>query len=515
MVNNYYTLRAVVREIQENLTKEARIEQVYSFRKSELRIRLSNQTTIVALLKPITGALLLSRNVERLPRKNVVSFFESIAGDRVSQITLADFDRTVIISLDNGEIRLQFFGSPNAVLVRENKIISSFKRLAAEKWVERTKPASPQDLLGKRLTKELEYRQQAGVPNDLLDELSNAKGGWVYGEGSSVLFSMVRLLSVEQDGMAEPQRFESTSDALRFVLGSRHHGTISDDSRKDLTDVVTRLIDRSRVVLRQIEAASSQAGRASEYLSIAQSILGVLPDHPDHADSIELDIGEVQKTIPLVPELTLVQNAERYFDLARKAKTRRSELVKRFEDLKKELDSLSSIAEQLRLANTDDEIEKLRRTIDRLAGGSSLHEPRAEAANDDPLARFRQFIVAGGLRLLIGKNAAQNDDLTLHVAKKDDIWLHARGVKGSHGVLQRKTKDKPVPKEAIEEAAAITAYFSDAKTQSIAPVSYAEKKYVRKPRGAAVGAVKMEREEVIMVRPGLPQENKKTKQKSN
>jgi predicted ribosome quality control (RQC) complex YloA/Tae2 family protein len=93
----------------------------------------------------------------------------------------------------------------------------------------------------------------------------------------------------------------------------------------------------------------------------------------------------------------------------------------------------------------------------------------------------------------------------MHVAKKEDLWFHARHVPGSHVVLQTNNA-KQIPKEAIEQTAEIAAYFSDAKTQKHAPVAYTKKKFVRKPRGAAPGAVLLEKEEVVIVTPRIPEE---------
>jgi predicted ribosome quality control (RQC) complex YloA/Tae2 family protein len=76
-------------------------------------------------------------------------------------------------------------------------------------------------------------------------------------------------------------------------------------------------------------------------------------------------------------------------------------------------------------------------------------------------------------------------------------------VSGSHAVLKGVTGTKP-PKPVLEAAAAITAYYSGARNASYVPVVYTQRKYVRKPKGAAVGAVVLEREDVVMVKPALP-----------
>jgi predicted ribosome quality control (RQC) complex YloA/Tae2 family protein len=107
-----------------------------------------------------------------------------------------------------------------------------------------------------------------------------------------------------------------------------------------------------------------------------------------------------------------------------------------------------------------------------------------------------------GYQIWIGKNAVNNDLLTLKYAHKDDMWLHAKDVSGSHVVVKNQS-GKTFPKEVIERAAELAAYNSKRKTESLCPVAYTLKKYVRKRKGDPAGAVIVEREEVIMVTPRL------------
>lgn len=88
-------------------------------------------------------------------------------------------------------------------------------------------------------------------------------------------------------------------------------------------------------------------------------------------------------------------------------------------------------------------------------------------------------------------------------ARQQDWWMHVRGASGSHAVL-RGVKGDRIPKSILEKAAAITAYYSQARNASYVPVIYTQRKYVRKPKGANVGAVVVDREQTVMVRPALP-----------
>lgn len=108
-----------------------------------------------------------------------------------------------------------------------------------------------------------------------------------------------------------------------------------------------------------------------------------------------------------------------------------------------------------------------------------------------------------GYEIRVGKNAKANDEI-LRLAHKDDLWLHARDVTGSH-VIIRQRKGQVVPAPVKERAAQLAAFFSKAKTESLVPVMVTERKYVRKVKGTAAGQVKVEREKTLLVQPvGLP-----------
>ena len=105
-----------------------------------------------------------------------------------------------------------------------------------------------------------------------------------------------------------------------------------------------------------------------------------------------------------------------------------------------------------------------------------------------------------GFKIWVGKNAVSNDKLTQHYAFKEDLWLHAKDVAGSH-VLIKYQAGKPFPKGVIERAAELAAHFSKRKNESLCPVTVTPKKFVRKRKGDPSGAVVVERENVIMVTP--------------
>ncbi|HET8864798.1 MAG TPA: NFACT RNA binding domain-containing protein, partial [Gracilimonas sp.] len=121
---------------------------------------------------------------------------------------------------------------------------------------------------------------------------------------------------------------------------------------------------------------------------------------------------------------------------------------------------------------------------------------------DDEQLPFHTFEIQG-YPVWIGKNAKSNDVL-VQKAHKEDVWMHARKVAGSHLVIRMGNDKGMPPKNVLLEAASYAAYNSKARGSNLAPVIITKKKYVRKPKGSVPGAVLVDKEEVEMVTPKKP-----------
>ncbi|WP_433927277.1 NFACT RNA binding domain-containing protein [Sorangium cellulosum] len=123
----------------------------------------------------------------------------------------------------------------------------------------------------------------------------------------------------------------------------------------------------------------------------------------------------------------------------------------------------------------------------------------ARAGRAAPRLPFHAYRSASGAAILVGRGAEDNDALTTKHARPHDLWLHAKGVTGSH-VIVPLPKGASCPADALVDAATLAAHFSDARGEAVCEVSYVQRRYVRKPRGSAPGAVTYDREKVIAVR---------------
>ncbi len=248
--------------------------------------------------------------------------------------------------------------------------------------------------------------------------------------------------------------------------------------------------DKKRLLSQQLntEKSLSKHEKQSKYDEIANIIMANLHAIQTGLGKAELfDFYRNQNiVIKLKKDLNPQQNAAEYY---RKSKNQNIEidlLYKRLEDI------------QQKLNDTDKQIEKV------LAATSS--KDLKEGKNNLPIDKatelpFKNFSFEG-FTILVGKNAENNDKLTLKFANKNDMWLHAKDVTGSHVVI-RYRQGKSFTKPLITYAAQLAAYYSKAKSSTLVPVVYTLKKFVRKPKGAIAGTVTFENGETILVEPVL------------
>jgi len=196
-------------------------------------------------------------------------------------------------------------------------------------------------------------------------------------------------------------------------------------------------------------------------------------------------------TIKLKTELNAQKNAEVFY---RKSKNQRIEI----ETLEA---AIAAKKEQIKkhqaLLTEVEQIQQLKQ-LRQFAEAHALTQTTSEQTINVPYHEFEWM----GFRILVGRSAAHNDELTFKYGYKEDLWLHAKDVAGSHVLIKYKA-GKPFPKEVIERGAQLAAYNSKRKTETLCPVIVTPKKYVRKRKGDEPGRVVVDREEVILVEPRL------------
>ncbi len=199
-------------------------------------------------------------------------------------------------------------------------------------------------------------------------------------------------------------------------------------------------------------------------------------------DFYDEDMGMVD--IPLSPILSPQQNAAKFYKDYTRMKNAEKELNKQMEIARQEREYLQSVLEELNRAETEAELEEIRQELQ--AGGYLKADTGKKRMKQSKLAPMR-FESTDGYPIFVGRNNRQNDELTFRSAPKDDLWLHASKVHGSHVIIA--CAGVTPPDDTITQAAQLAAYYSEAGGGQNVAVDVTPVKQVKKLPGAKPGMV--------------------------
>ena len=171
-------------------------------------------------------------------------------------------------------------------------------------------------------------------------------------------------------------------------------------------------------------------------------------------DFYDENMGEID--IPLSPTLSPQQNAAKYYKDYTRMKNAENELQKQLSLGRVELSYLQSVLDELNRAETEQELEEIRRELQ--DGGYLKADSARKRVKQAKLAPMR-FESTDGYPIYVGRNNRQNDELTFKMARKDDLWLHASKVHGSHVIIA--CAGATPPDNTITQAAQLAAYYAE------------------------------------------------------
>lgn len=251
--------------------------------------------------------------------------------------------------------------------------------------------------------------------------------------------------------------------------------------------------------VRAIEQDYRSAGQAEEYRRAGELILGNMKSITRGLETVDLADFEGQTfTVALDPQLSPALNAERYFRKYKKAKAGIGRISGRLAAAREELSALQKLSAELDAAADIDLLSDLHEKVSR-TGTAAARAAGSRKKGTQTVPVYRTFEVSGW-EILVGRSAAGNDELTMKLARPEDVWLHAEGIPGSH-VLIRSRAGADIPQTVLLRAASLAARFSRGKSETKVPVTYTRAKFVKKPRGAKPGAVTLSRRRTIVVKP--------------
>ena len=200
--------------------------------------------------------------------------------------------------------------------------------------------------------------------------------------------------------------------------------------------------------------------------------------------------------IPLSPQLSPQQNAARYYKEYTKARNAEKFLTEQIANGEAELEYLSSILDELSRAETERDVGEIRAE---LTDGGYLRQQTGKKRMKQPPSKPMLFCSSDGFAIYVGRNNRQNDQLTLRMADRRDLWLHTQKIHGSHVIIA--CAGQQPPDRTITEAAMLAAYYSQARQSQNVPVDCAAVRNVKKPSGAKPGMVIYDHYNTVYVTP--------------
>lgn len=281
--------------------------------------------------------------------------------------------------------------------------------------------------------------------------------------------------------------FRTLSEALEVYYGTRDARDRLNQKSASMVRTLKGQLDRcQRKLQMQLEELSS-AERMEEYRRMGEALNAnlyqlkkgmaeaVLPDWNDP------DGGTI--TVPLDIKLTPSQNAQKYFKKYQKARSAREIAAQQRDKTLAEADYLEGMLLDVDKCVGESELEEIRQELVRTGYMKKTTNRRQQ--RQLPQSRPYRYLSDDGIEILVGKNAAQNDRITLG-AKPEETWLHAKEMPGSHVIICREGE---IPQTTMKQAAMLAAWYSKGQRSSMVPIDYTLRKYVKKPSGAAPGRV--------------------------
>ena len=276
--------------------------------------------------------------------------------------------------------------------------------------------------------------------------------------------------------------------------------------RKQSLEQVKRLIKRDSKKLENLKPEFERVSNFRQVRRKAEILSANLRRVKTGMGSVELPDYEAGENaaikIELSRSLSPGRNVEHLFAKAKKLQDKIPTVRKEISETERRLSALNALREKLTELESDSLPDDIKTELSELGiVPKSAREKSGEPAERLP---YKQYTTSLGDIVLVGRSAADNDQLTFKVARKYDLWLHSQQTSGSHVVLRRPNRTYQFQKKSIIEAAQIAAFFSTAKGSDSVPVIYTEVRYVRKARKGSPGQVIADRTKSVLVEPCRP-----------
>jgi len=283
------------------------------------------------------------------------------------------------------------------------------------------------------------------------------------------------------------KEYASLSEAMDRFYGERElHARMKQRGaviRKRVKSNIARLERKQGKMLETL----SQNGRAEENRIFGELLTASLHMIKKGASSVKVvnyyDPNQAEIEIPLKADISPSRNAQAYYKKYRKAKGAQQYAQKELGAIEKDLELLETVQEDLEKCTSAADLNEIKHLL--IENGFIRPDPGARKHRKPKEGQPFRFHSADGTEILVGKNAVQNDRITLH-ARANETWLHAQGIAGSHVVIR--TEEEPSD-DTLLFAAKLAAYYSKGRNHPSYPIDYTKRKHVKKKSATPSGFV--------------------------
>lgn len=292
--------------------------------------------------------------------------------------------------------------------------------------------------------------------------------------------------------------YETISEALEETIHSTKAIHTAD---KELEKILTAAIKKEEGRHQKIKDELEDTNKMDTYKLYGDLLMINAHLQVQYEPSIELqnllsDEGEML-TIPLKPNLTIVENAQWYYKLYTKLKNRMVSGEYQLNASNTKLEYLKSILYSISLATTRESLEEIRKEC---MDAGIIKKSKKPLSYKLGKSNYIHLTIDEG-EMFIGRNNQQNEYLTHRFAKPTDIWFHTQDIQGSHLILRLNVEPDDM---ILSKVAQYAAYFSKARETSKVPVDYTYIKNIKKPPGAPLGFVIFNTHQTMIVEPKKP-----------
>ena len=294
------------------------------------------------------------------------------------------------------------------------------------------------------------------------------------------------------------KKFTTLSEMLDIFYHTKANRDRVQQQGGQLLHVIRKNLQRNKKKLKKLSNELKATENADEYRIKGEVLTTYLYQIKRGMTKITLPNfydNNKEITISLSNQLSPSQNAQKYFKKYQKLKNAVTFVNEQIELTQKEVAYLEEIQTQIELATPAD-LNDIKTELQQ-EGYIKKKQQKSKRSSRVKINKPESFVASDGTEILVGKNNLQNEKLTLHTAKKTDIWLHAKNIPGSHVII----KSNNPSDETLFEAAMLAAYFSKFRSSANVPIDYVQVKNIRKPNGSKPGFVIYEGQKTLTVTP--------------